>query len=101
MTKTHDNLGHRLSTDHAILTLRGRGWTLEQVGQLFLVSRQAIWIIEQKIGKADPVPVDELPMAPDMITNGYSFYSARCPKCDGLTMRVVRPGKVQCSQCAV
>jgi len=94
-----DNLGHRLSTDHAILTLRGRGWTLEQVGQLFLVSRQAIWIIEQKIGKADPVPVDELPMAPDMITDGYSFYSALCPKCGGLTMRMVRPGKVQCGEC--
>ena len=31
--------------------------------------------------------------------DGYSFYSARCPKCDGLTMRMVRPGKVQCSQC--
>lgn len=91
--------GHRMDVGHAVLTLRRRGWTLEQVGQLFLVSRQAIWIIEQKIGKADPVPVDELPMAPDMITDGYSFYSALCPKCDGLTMRMVRPGKVQCSQC--
>ena len=88
-----------MDVGHAVLTLRGRGWTLDQVGQLFLVSRQAIWIIEQKIGKADPVPVDELPMAPDMITDGYSFYSALCPKCDGLTMRMVRPGKVQCSQC--
>jgi len=91
--------GHRMDVGHAVLTLRGRGWTLEQVGQLFLVSRQAIWIIEQRVGKADPVPVDELPMAPDMITDGYSFYSALCPKCDGLTMRMVRPGKVQCSQC--
>jgi len=91
--------GHRMDVGHAVLTLRGRGWTLEQVGQLFLVSRQAIWIIEQRVGKADPVPVDELPTSPDMITDGYSFYSALCPKCDGLTMRMVRPGKVQCSQC--
>ena len=92
------DLGHRLDTDHAILTLRGRGWTLDQVGQLFCVSRQAVWIREQKIGKADPVPVDELPTSPDMITDGYSWYAAKCPKCGG-QMRVVRPGKVQCSQC--
>lgn len=91
--------GHHLDVNHAILTLRGRGWTLDQVGQLFLVSRQAIWIIEQKIGKANPVPVDQLPTAPDLITDGFSFYPARCPKCDGLTMRVVRPGKIQCQEC--
>ncbi len=94
-----DTKGHRLSTDHAILTLRGRGSTLDQVGQLFGVSRQAIWIIEQKIGVADPVPVDQLPTSPDLITDGYSFFSARCPKCGGLTMRVVRPGSVQCQEC--
>jgi len=90
--------GHRLDVNHAILTLRGRGWTLDQVGQLFLVSRQAVWEIEQKIGKADPVPEDQLPTAPDMITDGYSFYAAKCPKCGGLR-QVVRPGKVQCPEC--
>ena len=98
MTKTHDNLGHRMDTDHAILTLRGRGWTLDQVGQLFCVSRQAVWIREQKIGKADPVPEDQLPTSPDMITDGYSWYAAKCPRCGG-QMQIVRPGKVQCSQC--
>jgi hypothetical protein len=92
--------GHRLDTDHAILTLRGRGWSLDQVGQLFSVSRQAIWLREQKIGVADPVPVDQLPTSPDLITDAYSFYSARCPKCGGLTMRVVRPGKCQCQECS-
>lgn len=84
---------------HAILTLRGRGWSLDQIGQLFRVSRQAIWLREHRVGEAVPVPVDQLPTSPDLITDGYSFFSARCPRCGGLTMRVVRPGKVQCEVC--
>jgi hypothetical protein len=71
---------------------------LAQVGQLFLVSRQAIWEIEQKSKSTMPVPVDELPTSPDMITDGYSWYAAKCVRCGGLR-QVVRPGKVQCPEC--
>jgi len=94
-----DSKGHRLNIEHAIATLRGRGWSLAQVGQLFLVSRQAIWGIEQKSEATSPMPVDQLPTSPDMITDGYSWYAAKCPKCGG-QMQIVRPGKVQCSECA-
>ena len=34
----------------------------------------------------------------DTITDGYSTWSAVCPKCGG-RMQVVRPGCVQCSEC--
>lgn len=33
------------------------------------------------------------------ITDGYTTWSKRCPECGGLTMQVVRPGKVQCAVC--
>lgn len=39
------------------------------------------------------------PDAPDTITDGYMLTSVVCPECGKATMQVVRPGKVQCSEC--
>ena len=33
------------------------------------------------------------------ITDGYQWWSKECAKCHKPTMQVVRPGKVQCSEC--
>jgi len=42
-----------------------------------------------------------VPVATDTIEDGFgSVWSATCPNCGGKTMQVVRPGKVQCSQCS-
>ena len=36
----------------------------------------------------------------EIISDGYQTWSAKCPNCNQLTMEVVRPGKVQCSNCS-
>jgi len=35
----------------------------------------------------------------DSITDDYSYWSKRCPRCGRNSMQVVRPGKVQCWRC--
>lgn len=34
-----------------------------------------------------------------LISDGYQTWSGKCPTCNQWTMEVVRPGKVQCSNC--
>jgi len=38
-------------------------------------------------------------MGQETITDDYQTWSKTCPMCDQDTMQVVRPGKVQCSNC--
>jgi len=36
----------------------------------------------------------------DVLEDGFgNMWSARCPRCGKKTMQIVRPGKVQCSEC--
>lgn len=36
----------------------------------------------------------------EVISDGYQTWSVKCPNCGQRTMEVVRPGKVQCSNCS-
>jgi uncharacterized Zn finger protein (UPF0148 family) len=40
-----------------------------------------------------------LPKDIDTVTDGYAFWSSWCPQCGYKTIEIVRPGKVQCSNC--
>ncbi len=65
--------------------------------------------IEVKFAKKNNIPVfydlDELlkwkttTESAQVITDGENIWLKRCPECGKKTMEVVRPGKVQCSNC--
>lgn len=40
----------------------------------------------------------ELAAQGGIITDGHAYWSKRCPVCHQMTMEVVRPGKVQCTE---
>jgi hypothetical protein len=57
---------------------------------------QSVWICRRC--SRDPMVMERLESDPT-ITDGSTTWSKRCPECGGLTMQVVRPGKVQCAKC--
>lgn len=51
--------------------------------------------------KSDPYEIQKIRMPENygLISDGYQTWSIKCPTCKEESMKVVRPGKVQCINC--
>lgn len=69
---------------------------LEDVFQRFLLAAGYVFKGDVKIGYIEDVPMNRS----NSITDGHgNWWSKACPECKQDTMQVIRPGKVQCSEC--
>jgi hypothetical protein len=70
-------------------------------GQAWGITR-SLELVREAIGELSPnnIPAVDDPSEEDTISDGFgSVWSAICPQCHERTIEIVRPGKVQCTNC--